>query len=121
MKVVDMHCDTILRIFDEGGNLLENDFNIDLRKMSKGDYLLQNFAMFVNLGDNDDPLIKAHRLIDLYYQEIERIAQAVHFATKHKADSGFRYFPVEHTLVVLVIEHTDIARTGRIKIGRAHV
>lgn len=72
MKVVDMHCDTILRIFDEGGNLLENDFNIDLRKMSKGDYLLQNFAMFVNLGDNDDPLIKAHRLIDLYYQEIER-------------------------------------------------
>ncbi|WP_455683192.1 dipeptidase [Thomasclavelia sp.] len=72
MKVVDMHCDTILRIFDEGGSLLENDFNIDLRKMLKGDYLLQNFAMFVNLGDNDDPLTKAQRLIDLYYREIEK-------------------------------------------------
>ena len=44
MKVVDMHCDTILRLYDEGGNLLENEFNIDLRKMVKGDYLLQNFA-----------------------------------------------------------------------------
>ena len=29
MKVVDMHCDTILRLYDEGGNLLENEFNID--------------------------------------------------------------------------------------------
>lgn len=72
MKVADMHCDTILRIYDEGGSLLENNFNIDLRKMLAGDYLLQNFAMFVNLGENDDPLIKAQRLIDLYYCEIEK-------------------------------------------------
>ncbi|GFI41185.1 dipeptidase [Thomasclavelia cocleata] len=72
MKVVDMHCDTILRLYDEGGDLLENEFNIDLRKMVKGDYLLQNFAMFVNLGEKDDPLTKAQRLIDLYYQEIEK-------------------------------------------------
>lgn len=72
MKVVDMHCDTILRIYDEGGNLFENNFNIDLKKMVKGDYLLQNFAMFVNLGDNVDPLTKAQQLIDLYYNEIEK-------------------------------------------------
>ena len=51
----------------------------------------------------------------LLFPEDKKFAQAVHFATKHKTDSGFRYFPVEHTLVVLVIEHTDIARTGRIK------
>ena len=55
MKVVDMHCDTVLRIYDEGGSLLENDFNIDLKKMLKGDYLLQNFAMFVNLNDSVAP------------------------------------------------------------------
>lgn len=72
MKVVDMHCDTILRIYDEGGNLFKNDFNIDLNKMLTGDYLLQNFAMFVNLGDDIDPLTKAQRLIDLYYHEIDK-------------------------------------------------
>lgn len=72
MKVVDMHCDTILRIYDEGGNLFKNDFNIDLNKMLTGDYLLQNFAMFVNLGDDIDPLTKAQRLIDLYYREIDK-------------------------------------------------
>ena len=26
MKIVDMHCDTILKIYDDGGSLLENDF-----------------------------------------------------------------------------------------------
>ena len=72
MKVVDMHCDTVLRIYDEGGSLLENDFNIDLKKMLKGDYLLQNFAMFVNLNDSVAPLIKAQQLIDLYYNEINK-------------------------------------------------
>ena len=28
MKVVDMHCDTVLRIYDEGGSLLENNFDV---------------------------------------------------------------------------------------------
>lgn len=72
MKIADMHCDTILKIYDKGGNLLENDFNIDLKKMLKGDYLLQNFAMFVNLKDTIDPLTKAQQLIDLYYREIDK-------------------------------------------------
>ena len=45
MKVVDMHCDTILKLYDDlhhgkEGSLLENDGHIDLKKMQKGDYLL---------------------------------------------------------------------------------
>ena len=40
--------------------------------MLKGDYLLQNFAMFVNLNDSVAPLIKAQQLIDLYYNEINK-------------------------------------------------
>ena len=48
MKVLDMHCDTITRLYEEYPNesLLENTGHIDLKKMQKGDYLLQNFAMF---------------------------------------------------------------------------
>ena len=51
MKVVDMHCDTLLGLFDrrakgEEIGILKNDLHIDLEKMKKGDYLLQNFAMF---------------------------------------------------------------------------
>lgn len=44
MKVLDMHCDTITRLYEEYPNesLLENTGHIDLKKMQKGDYLLQN-------------------------------------------------------------------------------
>ena len=42
MKVLDMHCDTITRLYEEYPNesLLENTGHIDLKKMQKGDYLL---------------------------------------------------------------------------------
>lgn len=40
MKVVDMHCDTILKLYDDlyhgkEGSLLENDGHIDLKKCKK--------------------------------------------------------------------------------------
>ena len=68
MKVVDMHCDTILKLYDDlhhgkEGSLLENDGHIDLKKMQKGNYLLQNFAMFVDLSENPQPFLKANQLI----------------------------------------------------------
>lgn len=49
MKVVDMHCDTIAEIFynqEDGGNagLLKNSFQLDLERMEKGDYAVQNFV-----------------------------------------------------------------------------
>ena len=77
MKVVDMHCDTILKLYDDlhhgkKGSLLENDGHIDLKKMQKGDYLLQNFAMFVDLSENPQPFLKANQLINYYYHEIEK-------------------------------------------------
>ena len=39
MKVLDMHCDTITRLYEEYPNesLLENTGHIDLKKMQKGD------------------------------------------------------------------------------------
>lgn len=77
MKVVDMHCDTISAILDEqrkGKNveLRSNDLNIDIEKMKKGDYLLQNFAMFVNLQNVKDPLKECLSLIDCFYEELEK-------------------------------------------------
>lgn len=77
MKVVDMHCDTISAILDEqrkGKNveLRSNDLNIDIEKMKKGDYLLQNFAMFVDLQNVKHPLEECLSLIDCFYKELEK-------------------------------------------------
>ena len=73
MKVIDMHCDTILALQEsQKGSLRHNQLNIDLEKMQTGDYMLQNFAMFVHLQNHDDPCQKAQQLIDHYYNELEK-------------------------------------------------
>lgn len=76
MKVVDMHCDTISELLHarergEEASILENHLHIDLNRMQKGDYLLQNFAMFVHLGKTADPFHYAMKLVDLFYNELE--------------------------------------------------
>ncbi len=76
MKVVDMHCDTIGELWrseKEGRSdcLRENGHHIDLMKMKQGDYLLQNFAMFVFLGRERDPLENVLEMMDVYYRNME--------------------------------------------------
>lgn len=78
MKVVDMHCDTITRLYEHPHeSLLENSGHIDLKKMQKGDYLLQNFAMFTNLKETTNPFLKANQYINHYYQEIEKYPELI--------------------------------------------
>lgn len=60
MKIIDMHCDTISRIYQaqkqQGeANLRENSFQVDLTKMKSASYLLQNFALFIDLGETESP------------------------------------------------------------------
>lgn len=82
MKVVDMHCDTISKLYDDfklgkKGSLLTNNGHLDLIRMKKGDYLLQNFAMFVHLDHFPKPYLRAHQLIDYYYQEISQYTDLI--------------------------------------------
>ena len=77
MKVVDMHCDTISEMYERRkkgwkGNLLENDLHVDLGKMEKGDYLLQNFALFTNLNTQKDPLAYGMKLVEVFYEESQK-------------------------------------------------
>lgn len=78
MKVADMHCDTISEILyskkkgEDIRTLRKNDLNIDLEKMQKGDYLVQNFALFVNLGKRERPFEWCMELADTYYEELEK-------------------------------------------------
>lgn len=97
MKVADMHCDTISIIFtsrqvtEETKNkndvdmncnqniilqspisLKKNNLHLDIEKMKAGDYLLQNFAMYTNLMKRDHPFEWCLKLIDTFYEEIEK-------------------------------------------------
>lgn len=82
MKVVDMHCDTIGELWkaEKAGkpiSLRSNSLHIDLEKMQKGDYLLQNFAMFVFLGREKDPLVNVLEMIDVYNRAMAENADLI--------------------------------------------
>jgi len=76
MKAADMHCDTIYEIYKDhknGGDMSirSNPLHLDLEKMEKGGYGIQNFAMFVHLGREKKPFECAMEMIDTFYQEME--------------------------------------------------
>ena len=86
LKVADMHCDTITELWDrenagEREDLLHNALQVDLEKMREGNYLLQNFAIFVHLGRNEDPLEAFIRFSDLFYMEIEKYSDIIGVVT----------------------------------------
>lgn len=77
MRVVDMHCDTIAEIHEiraagKDISLRSNPLHLDLEKMKAGDYGLQNFALFVNLGSQENPFEFAMDLLDTFYQEMDK-------------------------------------------------
>lgn len=82
MKVVDMHCDTVSRLLEleskgEHEGLRENTGHLDLLRMKQGGYLLQNFALFVELGRDGDPWERVCRLYERYRQEMEKNSDLV--------------------------------------------
>jgi membrane dipeptidase len=73
--IVDMHCDTIhaLRKRQQKGtpySLRENDCHVDLRKLEKGGYLLQCFALFVDLNTVVDPWKEVLEELELFEKEL---------------------------------------------------
>lgn len=77
MKVIDMHCDTVSRLLElrEEGKpeaLRENSGHLDLLRMRQENYLLQNFALFVEWNRDGDPWKQVCRLYELYREELEK-------------------------------------------------
>lgn len=82
MKVVDMHCDTIAELYSlrqtgESVSILDNPLHISLKKMKQGDYLLQNFALYVHLGRTERPFEYAMELADCFYTELEKYPEEI--------------------------------------------
>ena len=60
MFAADMHCDTISEMYHDRKrgkhtNLLSNDLQVDLFRLKRGGYVLQNFAVFVDIKEEPDP------------------------------------------------------------------
>lgn len=76
MQIADMHCDTISELYKKRlkgskEGLYSNEGHIDIRKLKAGGAMIQNFALFINLKNVENPLEEALRMADLYYEELE--------------------------------------------------
>ncbi|WP_455542255.1 dipeptidase [Intestinibacter sp.] len=75
MKVIDMHCDTMKEILDarmigKNTNLKKNNLSVDIEKMNQGNYMLQVFAAFTNMKE-EDSTVNCLKTIDIFHNEIE--------------------------------------------------
>lgn len=77
MRIADMHCDTISKIWEsrrgeKPQELAANSLHVDIQRMKRAGYLLQNFAMFINLKNVIDPFEHVLDMIGVFYEEIEK-------------------------------------------------
>lgn len=75
--IADMHCDTIseLRCRKRKGSnesLRSNSLALDLERMKQNSYFLQNFAVYVELAQVQNPYEDAKELVRLFDCEIEK-------------------------------------------------
>lgn len=89
MKIIDMHCDTIMSFMDnEDTHLLDGNRMINIEKLNKGNYLLQCFAMFVMYKNekinNYSPYDYCNKMIDRYNKEIELCKEYIRPALTYK-------------------------------------
>lgn len=54
--MIDLHCDTIMQLLDhpDSGDFYRNTWKIDIEKLQKAHSKVQDFALFINLGDTND-------------------------------------------------------------------
>lgn len=76
MKIADMHCDTISALLKKqraglADTLFENTLHMDLQRMRRADYLLQNFALFVDQKECGNPYEEAKAEYAVFKEKME--------------------------------------------------
>lgn len=106
--LIDMHCDTIYALAHHpGSSLLKNNLSIDLQKLEEGDYLLQNFAMFVDQKEAD-PYEMAQRLYQCFQEQMERYPDRIRPVTTMR--EAFENREAGRLSALLTIEEGAVCR-----------
>lgn len=80
--MIDLHCDTIMQLLDhpDSGDLYRNTWKIDIEKLQKAHSKVQDFTLFINLGETNDPYGRYEEMrnlcttqIHLYGEHIQHV------------------------------------------------
>lgn len=72
MNLIDFHCDTIFKIFNDETNLRNNNYSVDIEKLKKGNSLAQFFALFIEKNIVENPLETCLDMLDKFQTELDK-------------------------------------------------
>ncbi len=72
MGFVDLHCDSMLEVSAEGASLRTKGGHLNLERMKEAGYILQTFAMFVELEQYPNAYEQCITMIQAYHRELEQ-------------------------------------------------
>lgn len=104
MRAIDMHCDTISEIYTrrkrgEDTVLRQNSLMVDLSKLEQGGYSVQNFALFVEKGDEKKELsFLENQEEESMFARVKELLHLFKEEMKHNADRISQVYRTEDIL-----------------------
>ncbi|MCY6483390.1 dipeptidase [Clostridium aestuarii] len=98
MNLIDFHCDTVSKIYNDNTELFENKYSVDINKLKKGNCAAQFFALFIELDKVKNPLQYTLKMLDKFYIELEKNIDYIALARnydeliKNKSDNKISAF-----------------------------
>ncbi|MCY6354627.1 dipeptidase [Clostridium sp. ZS2-4] len=83
MDLIDFHCDTISKIYQDNGELFRNKYCVDINKLKKGNCTAQFFALFTELDKVQNPLEYTLKMLDKFYIELEKNKKYISLARNY--------------------------------------
>lgn len=82
MRIIDLHCDTILKLWEEQGKaeLYRNSFSVDVEKLKAGNSLAQFFAVFIDREQHGQPFSVFQDMAAVFFRELEKNSDTLAFA-----------------------------------------
>lgn len=115
MFFLDAHCDTITKIMNTNEKLIENKYQVDLKRMSQFSTPVQFFAIWLHPKYYSNPLMEVLKGVDFFYEEINKNNSLIEYAGSYKEIKN----NVKQNKIsgVLTVEGGDVLE-GRLEILR---
>lgn len=77
--MIDLHCDTMMQLLDhpDSGDLYRNTLKIDIEKLQKAHSKIQDFALFINMGETNDPYGRYEEMRNLCVSQIHNYGEHI--------------------------------------------
>ena len=77
--MIDLHCDTMMQLLDhpDSGDLFRNTWKIDIEKLQKAHSKIQDFALFINMGETNDPYGRYEEMRNLCVSQIHNYGEHI--------------------------------------------